>query len=53
MTPEPMRDDSESEEEKDWRQLSTAQFFNGYAESDAIYDRLAGEGESAAPAVKD
>ncbi len=31
---------AESTEEQDWAQLTTEQFVNGYAESDAIYDDL-------------
>lgn len=28
------------EEDADWKRLTAEQFFNGYAESDAIYDQL-------------
>lgn len=46
MTPEPPSDESESEEQ-DWQRLVAEQFFNGYAEDDSIYDRLADENSSA------
>ncbi|MFH0975825.1 MAG: hypothetical protein V1874_08590 [Spirochaetota bacterium] len=29
-----------SDEDTDWQELSTKQFFDGYAKSDDIYDRL-------------
>ncbi|HBI44543.1 MAG TPA: hypothetical protein DDY78_17080 [Planctomycetales bacterium] len=31
---------ADSDEEKGWNQLTAAEFFKGYAESDAIYDEL-------------
>lgn len=31
-------DNPEDDEDRAWAELTTAQFFKGYAESDAIYD---------------
>jgi hypothetical protein len=31
---------ADSDEEKDWNQLTAAEFFKGYADGDAIYDEL-------------
>ena len=33
---------ADSDEDKDWNQSTAMAFFNGYAESDAIYDELPG-----------
>ena len=30
----------EDEEQKEWEQLTTQSFLNGYAEKDSIYDKL-------------
>jgi hypothetical protein len=31
---------ADSDEEKNWKHLTTAEFFKGYADGDAIYDEL-------------
>lgn len=31
-------DTPEDDEDRDWKELTTAEFLKGYAESDAIYD---------------
>jgi predicted secreted protein len=46
MTPERPSNEAEAEDE-DWQRLVTEQFFNGYAESDSIYDRLTDDASSA------
>ena len=33
---------ADSEEERDWSELTAAQFLKGYGEGDAIYDELPG-----------